>query len=86
VGRKYYTVQLGHYEYKFNKEDLNQKSDYTPDYFLYFNKQQILDEQEINGLRQMFSRYFDLMRPTSKQLTLEQLRRINEIIKESELG
>ena len=87
VGRKYYTVAMAvdyHCEYKFNIDSLRQQTNYTPDYLLYFDKQEILDKNETDGLLSKFYKYFGSVTGKHNTLTLDQLRRINAIIEESE--
>jgi len=87
VGKKYYTIKTKydlHREYKFGMEDLKQQTDYSPDYYLYFDKQELLDDKEAAALRKKFNRFFEWSGNRQTRLTLEQLRRINEIITEDE--
>ena len=86
IGRKYYTVRTEHdihSEYKFDIESLEQRSEYSPDYLFYFDKQELLDEKEIDLLRRKLSRFFEWS-GQHKNLTLDQLRRINAILEESD--
>jgi hypothetical protein len=85
VGRKYFFVgNEGETEQrwmiKFNMEDLRQITEYANDWELYFSKQEILDDEEIEELstdiRLKFSSYGEL------GLSLDQLRRIKKIISE----
>ncbi|MGD6876855.1 hypothetical protein [Bacillus infantis] len=81
VGRKYLEVSFGGYnKYKYYKEDLKQVTEYATDYYLYLSKQDILDEEEsellVNDFRKMFGGYGKV------DLTLDQLRRIKEIVSE----
>ena len=87
VGRKYYTVKTTydiHHKYKFDVNDLKQQTNYSPDYYLYFDKQELLDDKEAAALRKKFNRFFEWSGNRQTRLTLEQLRRINEIITEDE--
>ena len=86
VGKKYYTIKTKydlHHEYKFGMEDLKQQTDYSPDYYLYFDKQELLDDKEAAALRKKFSRFFEWSGKQTR-LTLDQLRRIDAIISERE--
>lgn len=82
VGRKYLTVWDGNNEYanvKFNlTDDLRQATEYCADWELYLSLQEIEDEREHNDLtgkiRLIFSNYGKV------NLTLEQLRLINDIV------
>ncbi|WP_432806474.1 hypothetical protein [Lederbergia lenta] len=46
VGRKYVTAKIRGLEYQFDMTDhLKQKSDYSPDYYLYESLAELLDEK-----------------------------------------
>lgn len=81
VGRKYFEVWDGERDYsamKFYIDGLKQVTNYTPDWIVYFSKQEILDENEFfeifNHVRNTFSR---LSKPN---LSLQQLRDIKKIM------
>lgn len=85
IGKKYFFVgseesNNERFWTKFSIEELREVSNYSPDWELYFSKQEILDEQESDKLtskiRNKFGSYGRL------DLTLDQLRRIEEIISE----
>jgi hypothetical protein len=85
IGKKYFFVggenqDNERFWTKFDIEELREVSNYSPDWKLYFSKQEILDEQESDKLtseiRNKFGSYGRL------DLTLDQLRRIKEIINE----
>jgi hypothetical protein len=85
IGKKYFFVggenqNNERFWTKFDIEELREVSNYSPDWELYFSKQEILDEQESNDIsrdiRLKFGGYGKL------DLTLDQLRRIKEIINE----
>jgi hypothetical protein len=79
VGRKYFEVsELS--RTKFEIDSLREVSEYVPDWEVYFSKQQILDEDEINKLTSDFRLFFT--RFDQPKLSLEQLRKIKEIISE----
>ena len=83
VGRKYFEVWDGENEWsatKFHLDSLRQVTDYSPDYQLYFSKQELLDEQEANDLTKSIRRTFGNYGET--KLTLDQLRRIHTITQE----
>jgi hypothetical protein len=82
VGRKYIEVGKGARPLKFNIEDLSEKTsnDTIADWELYFSKQEILDEEEFEKLHWKIKMKFDTF--AKAKLTLDQLRRINEIIEE----
>ncbi|MFO1442872.1 hypothetical protein KDN24_06540 [Bacillus sp. Bva_UNVM-123] len=85
VGRKYFFVGSEgainqRWMTKFNIEDLRQVTEYSDDWELYFSEQEILNDEEIEKLskdiRLKFGSYGKL------GLTLDQLRRIKQIISE----
>lgn len=79
VGRKYFEVD-GFSRTKFAIEGLKQFTKYSPDWEVYFSKQDILDETEHENLTGEIKSVF---KPYGKiDLTLDQLRRIKEIITE----
>ncbi|WP_243208153.1 MULTISPECIES: PolC-type DNA polymerase III N-terminal domain-containing protein [unclassified Paenibacillus] len=81
IGRKYFEVQLGTKPIKFNIESYRQENGgYSADWKLYFSIQEILDEQEFEKLEKGIKSKFDTF--GKLDLTLDQLRRINEIISE----
>jgi len=99
IGRKYYTVAVGAYsQYQFYKEDLQQKGyhapdyyynapDYyydSPDYYLYFDMQDIRDDDEKAELTKIARKA--LRDYGSADLTLDQLRRIKAILDEGANG
>jgi hypothetical protein len=79
VGRKYFELNRGLIK-KYSMENLEQVTEYTPDYKLYFSKQDILDEYETNSLYSEIESKFGAW--AKKDLTLDQLRRIKAIINE----
>ncbi|MBX4152277.1 beta barrel domain-containing protein [Paenibacillus lautus] len=81
IGRKYFEVGSGYKPLKFHIEGLQQETGgYIADWELYFTKQDILDEDEFQRLawdiKTRFGGYGKV------NLTLDQLRRIDAIIKE----
>jgi hypothetical protein len=80
IGNKYIDVKFGR-TYKYQIEDLRQKTEYAEDYYLYLDKQQIFDEEEseslIRDIKLKFSGWGNV------SLTLDQLRRIKVIIDEN---
>ena len=81
VGRKYFTVALfGTYrhEYQFCIEGLKQNTNYSADYYVYLDKQELLDKQETDQLTGKMRGIFSFT--SNHKLTLEQLRRIDAII------
>ncbi|MGV4321238.1 beta barrel domain-containing protein [Bacillus mojavensis] len=88
VGRKYFHVGIkekpDHRMIKFEIDGLMQATDYSPDWEVYFSKQDIFDEEKrkdlLFNIRSKFNRY------VTNDLSLDQLKRINEIINESKKG
>ena len=85
IGRKYLEVNMEGYSdafaIKFDmSNDFRHATNYSPDYILYFSLQDILDEEEYNlllgNIRKLFGTYGKC------KLSLEQLRQIDEIIKD----
>lgn len=81
IGKKYFEVWDGSNDYTINKfyiEGLIEVTKYSPDWRIYFSKQEILDEYEFENIarniREVFGSYGKI------NLTLEQLRKIKEII------
>lgn len=82
VGRKYFTVKRDYWEIKYDISSLKEVTNYCSDWKFYFSKEEVLEEMEIDKLesdiRSKFSRYgFNC-----SKLSLEQLRRIMDIINE----
>ena len=59
---------------KFDKDTLEQRSNYSPDWELYFSLQEIEDEKEFNDLHHQLESTFRY--GSKKQFTLDQLRQI----------
>lgn len=83
VGRKYFTVSRNGYETKYSIEDFSEVTNYCSDWAFYFSKQDIIDEMEIGRLESIIRDRFSRYGKNSSKLTLEQLRRINDIISEN---
>ncbi len=79
VGRKYFELDIARAK-KYYIETLKQATDYAPDYELYFSRQEILDEREYEQLFSRIESKFSMW--AKKDLTLDQLKRIMEIISE----
>jgi hypothetical protein len=86
IGKKYFFVGTEEsnnerFWHKFDIEELNEVTNYSADWQFYFTKQDYLDDIEFNNLsneiRGKFGSYGRL-----DDLTLDQLRRIKEIINE----
>ena len=82
VGRKYFTVKKDCSEIKYNIDDLTEVTDYCSDWEFHFDKQEILDEMEIKKLEWDIKIKFSGYGFNSSKLSLEQLRRIMDIINE----
>jgi tRNA U34 5-carboxymethylaminomethyl modifying enzyme MnmG/GidA len=82
VGRKYIEIKFDERfsTVKFNKEDLRQVTEYSADWKLYLSKQDIFNEKESEDLSWKIRQFFDY--GASSKLTLEQLRKINDIIED----
>ena len=78
VGSKYITVGLERDEYKFHIDTLREFTSYTPSYYLYESKQQIVDESEYIRLSQSIGKTIEYC--SKQDLSLEQLRQIKAII------
>ena len=82
IGRKYVTVNFGKgMKFKLDekyRDGYVEKTEYTCDYYMYESKQKILDVLETNELNSKIKSYFSI--DTRKKLSLEQLRKIIEII------
>lgn len=84
VGRKYFTIK----EYtrlKFHLDKMHDGFDYSPTFHAYISKQDIVDELECkhlyDSIKDVFIYYFN-----SRNLSLDQLRRIRQIIDEAIKG
>ena len=79
IGTKYYTVTVGPYKkYRFNKNGLEQRTAYSPEYRLYLNEQDMLDDEEATALTEALRDVFKGYGRTN--LTLSQLRRIKAVL------
>lgn len=82
IGKKYLEVwksDMEYYTVKFNMEDdFREATNYSPNWKLYFSKQEILDEEEAlkitEEIRKVFNRFGRV------NLSLDQLRKIKDII------
>ncbi|WP_444559018.1 beta barrel domain-containing protein [Bacillus stercoris] len=84
-GRKYFyvgnTVETETRRmFKFSLEDMREVTEYSPDWELYLSKQEIIDKEEKKKLMSDIRSVFD--RWSTADLTLDQLRRVHEIISE----
>jgi hypothetical protein len=79
VGRKYLYVTVNSRTYKYDINTFEQVTDYIADWYLYFDLQQILDEEECAKLT---SEIRTALSHDNRQpdLTIEQLRQIHAII------
>jgi hypothetical protein len=77
IGRQYYTVKAG-YEYKFDKETLEEKSEYGVSFDLYFSEAAMNDAVEVEELTRKLRGAFNVVPRLS--FTLDQLRRVNAIL------
>lgn len=84
IGRKYFEVSNDsrYKSLKFNLEDNRQENrGYIADWDLYFSRQEILDEEEIEKLHWDIKTAFNGY--GKSKFTLDQLRRINAIVDEN---
>lgn len=82
VGRKYFIVKCGCRDIKYSLEDFTEVTNYCSDWNFYFNKQDILDEMEVDNLERDIRNRFSGYGKNSSKLSLNQLRRITDIINE----
>lgn len=84
VGRRYIEVEAGNGVRRGIKFDitngLKQVTNYTPEWILYFSKEEIEEEQEYDKLKEICMKAFD--RWEGKEFTIDQLRRIKAILEE----
>ncbi|MGG3890312.1 hypothetical protein [Metabacillus fastidiosus] len=85
IGRKYFFVgKEGETNerlmVKFNIDDLRQVTDYSPNWIIYFSKQEILDTEESIKLTREIKEKFNTWGNVG--LSLDQLKRIKDIISE----
>ena len=86
VGTKYFTYTIGDslYSYKCYIENLKQVTVYTPDYYVWLDKQELLDAIELKELQMHFYKIF-YMHPVSESIkSLDKLRRMKAILEEEE--
>lgn len=81
IGNKYFYLK-GWSREKFSIEDMMNVTEYCKDWKVYINKQKIYDKVEYSELLSNIKSKFDLWSNT--KFTLDQLRRINAILKEGE--
>lgn len=86
VGRKYITVKFNNWqEYQFDIE-FDYRNKYTAggaDYQLYLSKQEVVNEKESNNLYKYIQTEFNGYSGNKGKFTLDQLRRIMDIINEN---
>ena len=82
VGRKYFTIKKGVLEVKYDLKDLTEVTDYCSDWKFYFTKEEVLEEIEIERLEWNIKGRFSGYGTNSSKLSLDQLRRIMDIINE----
>lgn len=83
IGRKYFEVSTYDdmsFPIKFIIETMLQQTDYSPNWKVYLSEQEILDEKESQNLIMSITKYVGLH--GEKSLSLDQLRRIYNIINE----
>ena len=80
VGRKYFTVSINMndkwtYDVQFDLVDYREKSEYTPDWAFYINKQAYLDKKEVQNIRDGIAQ----MCSTGKFFTTDNLHELRKI-------
>lgn len=85
IGRKYFTVltKTGQ-SIQFEIDTLDEKTQTLSDWKFYFEKQDILDEEEYKNLEISIRMYFSNCIFSKSKLSLEKLRKISAIIEEQE--
>jgi len=83
IGKKYIYIKILGNTYRFHKENLKQVTNYPASYYLYINKQEILDERESLKLYSYIKSHFDPYTP-SKRLNLDKLRQIKEVLEQKD--
>jgi len=81
IGKKYIIVH-GHYGRYFIDSLLQDAGQYSSNYQAYTTRQQIEEEREMQTLRDKLRKYFDGVWGESRKLTLQQLRKVDNIISE----
>lgn len=84
VGRKYFTIGEGRSETQFHLTDWRQKSEYSATQRIYETEQSYLDEVEVEKICNRIDKAFEYGR-NQKGITLRELRKINQIIIDTEL-
>jgi hypothetical protein len=83
IGRKYFYLDV--FRARFYKETmLEDAGDYTPLIKIYKTQQEYLDEFQRTNLIHEFDDYFSLYHSRSRQLSLEQLKQIKQLISQFE--
>jgi len=81
VGKKYFELNNDS-RYKYQIENLRIVSDFSSS-VVYFEKQPILDEIELAETREFLRKSFDTLSHTRSKYSLDQLRRVKQILDES---
>lgn len=81
-GRKYFTVKKGCTEIKYDINDLTEVTNYCSDWKFYFEKQELLDEMEIEEIEWKIRNLFSGYGHNCSKLSLSKLRKILDIINE----
>lgn len=82
VGRKYFTVKKGWEEIKYDINNLEEVTNYCSNWKFYFDKQEIINDMEIKKIERVIEARFSKYGDNSSKLSLDQLRRIMNIIDE----
>lgn len=82
VGAKYYTVKHQEREIRFSKKTLEEVTDYSPDWEMFFSEQDLLDSRVVAELRSQLINFFSYTYSGPSELSRNQLERIVAIIHE----
>ncbi|CCL32266.1 TPA: hypothetical protein KOR49_002229 [Clostridioides difficile] len=85
IGRKYLTVDVNGYPYKFYKDTLDQVTNYAQDYYLYLSEKELLDELETNFILSELRSQIGIYSYSNCKLNINQLRRIKKIMDENNI-
>ncbi|ENY8692553.1 TPA: hypothetical protein ACSVPQ_003615 [Clostridioides difficile] len=83
IGRKYITVTVKGSSYKFDKDSLNQVTNYAQDYYLYLSEKNLLDEIETDSILEELRSQIGVHFYSNCKLNIDQLRRIKKIMDEN---
>ena len=79
IGRKYYTVAYKQIEFYIN-DNTQKENDYSHTWKAYFSEDEHIDEKDADLLYEKIRSFFEKYSKNHKKITLEQLRRVAEIL------